>query len=90
MDREVDPDGTLNYQDQQQRHTCGLEGEQQNHQNDQNGHDGNHKIVLCEGKLEVLFYGGVANYIDIALREVIPRNSTNGIQERIGFITALG
>ena len=86
---EVNPDGALNHQNQQQRHTGRLEGEKQHYQHNEDGHNGNHQIICSEGQLKVLLYRGVAHHEDLSLRIIAPGNFPEGIQKGVGGFPAL-
>ena len=86
----VNPDGTLDHENQQDGHTRGLEGEQQHHQHNQNGNDGNNQIIRGEGGLEVLIHGGVAHQVQIPVRIVGSGDFPDLVQEIVGGVPVLG
>ena len=86
---EVDPDGALDHQDEQQRHRHGLEGEQQHHQHDEDAHHADHHVVPGKGFLKLIGVCGVAHHVDAPVGIVRPGDLGDQIGEGIGLIAAL-
>ena len=87
---EVDPDTSLDHQDQQQRHAHGFKGEQQHHQHDQNGDDAYHCIILTECLLEVIFLGALTGNKYGSIRIITLRHSPDFIYKIKGGLSAFG
>mgnify|MGYP006956379777 CR=1 FL=1 len=86
---EVDPDGALDDQDQQNGHVGGLEGEQQHHQHDEDGHDADHLVVHGKGFFKVVLAGHVTGQIDIALRVILAGDLLDLVRKGVGGVACL-
>ena len=82
----IDPDAALDHQNQQDRQSHRLEGEQQHDDDEHHRQDADHDVVPGKGDGQVIVAGGIAHQID-AVRVVVPlRLLVDGLEESEGLL----
>ena len=87
---EVDPDGALDDQNQQQGHRHGFEGKEQHHQHDEDAHHADDDVVPGEGFLKLIGVGGVSDDENLPIGVMPAGHLGDGVGEGVGLVAADG
>ena len=87
---EIHPDTALDDQDQQDRHARRIEGEQQYHKNDQDGHHADNDVIDLKGLFKFVLVRGISHHIDLSVRIIALGCFPDRIGKAVGLVSCLG